>query len=67
MPRDGFVRKSFVRAILSEVCHHNRINWALFALERWAQKKQATRRAMQFYTTKKKTWLKFMTLVYYRH
>ena len=39
MPRNGFVTESFVRAILLEVCHHNRMNWALFASERWAQKK----------------------------
>ena len=44
MPRDGFVTESFVRAVLSEVCHHNRMNWALFASERWAQKKSGHRK-----------------------
>ena len=39
MPRDGFVTKSFMQAVLSRVCHHNRMNWALFASERWAHKK----------------------------
>ena len=33
MSRDGLLRESFVRVVLSEVCHHNRINSALFALE----------------------------------
>ena len=26
MPKDRFVTKSFVRAILLEVCHHNKLN-----------------------------------------
>ena len=39
LPRDGFVTKSFVRAVVSKVCYHNRMNWALFASERWVQKK----------------------------
>ena len=39
MPRDKFVTESFVRVVLSEVCHHNIMNWALFASERWAHKK----------------------------
>ena len=43
MPRDGFLTKSFVQAVLSEVCHHNRMNWALFASERWAHKKSRHR------------------------
>ena len=31
MPRDGFVTESFVWIVLSEICHHNRMNWTLFA------------------------------------
>ena len=43
MPRDRFVTESFVQAVLSEVCHHNRMNWALFASKRWAHKKSGHR------------------------
>ena len=39
MPRKEYVTLSFVRAVLSEICHHNRMNWTLFAFDRWAQKK----------------------------
>ena len=43
MPRDGFVIESFVWAILSEVYHHNRMNWALFASKKWTHKKSGHR------------------------
>ena len=34
MPGDGFITKSFIRSVLSEVYHHSRMNWTLYASER---------------------------------
>ena len=36
--KNGYVIDNFVKVVLLEVCHKNRINWAYFASKRWTQK-----------------------------
>ena len=39
LPTNGYFTESSLRAVLFEVYNQNRMNWALFATDRWVQKK----------------------------
>jgi hypothetical protein len=36
---NSYIRKSFTRAIISEICHDHRMNWAHYAEGTWNRQK----------------------------
>jgi hypothetical protein len=40
LPFDLYIRESFARAIVSEICHDDRMNWARYAEDMWNRKKR---------------------------
>jgi hypothetical protein len=39
LPYESYIRESFARAIVSEICHDHRMNWARFAEDTWYRRK----------------------------
>jgi hypothetical protein len=39
LSHDSYIRESFERVIVSEICHDHRINWARYAEDTWYQRK----------------------------
>jgi hypothetical protein len=55
LPHDSYIRESFARVIISEICHKHRMNWTRYAENTWNRRKTTFDRGcpVQYYKTAK--------------